>query len=72
MREAIRQGPKDLPTASLLITYIVSKALAISPLEVMKMPANMVMDFLYIHRNFEELKADTIEQEMKKVKKDGR
>jgi hypothetical protein len=29
----------------------------------------MVMDFLYIHRNFEELKADTIEQEMKKVKK---
>ena len=72
MREAIRQGPKDLPTASLLITYIVSKALAISPLEVMKMPANMVMDFLYIHRNFEELKADTIEQEMKKVNKNGK
>jgi hypothetical protein len=49
--------------------YTLSKALAISPLEIMKMPASMVMDFLYIHRNFEELKADTIEQEMKKVKK---
>jgi len=71
MRDAIRQGPKDLPTASLLITYTLSKALSISPLEIMKMPANMVMDFLYIHRNFEELKSDTIEQEMKKVKNSG-
>jgi len=69
MRDAVRRGPQDPRTVSLLITYTLSKALAISPLEIMKMPASMVMDFLYIHRNFEELKADTIEQEMKKVKK---
>jgi len=69
MRDAVRRGPKDPQTASLMITYTLSKALAISPIEIMKMPATMVMDFLYIHRNFEELKADTIEQEMKKVKK---
>lgn len=69
MRDAVRRGPQDPQTASLMITYSLSKALAISPIEIMKMPAEMVMDFLYIHRNFEELKADTIEQEMKKVKK---
>lgn len=69
MRDAVRKGVSDPRTASLLITYTLSKALSISPLEVMKMPANMVMDFLYIHRNVEELKADTLEQEMKKVKK---
>lgn len=69
MRDAVRRGPQDPQTASLMITYTLSKSLGISPLEIMKMPATMVMDFLYIHRNFEELKADTIEQEMKKVKK---
>lgn len=68
MRDAVRRGPKDPKTASLMINYTLSKALGISPMEIMKMPATMVMDFLYIHRNFEELKADTIEQEMKKVK----
>ena len=69
MRDAVRKGPTDASSASLLITYTLSKALSVSPLEIMKMPASMVMDFLYIHRNIEELKSDTLEQEMKKVKK---
>lgn len=68
MREAVRSGPKDLPTASLIITYTLSKALGISPLEIMQLPAKMVMDLLYIHRNIEELKADTLKKEMDKAK----
>ena len=61
-------GAKDPAMASLLITYTLSSALSISPLEVMQMPASMVMDFLYIHRNVEELKAEAINKEMNKVK----
>lgn len=59
----------DIESASLIILYTVSKALAISPLEVMQMPAKMVMDFLAIHQVVEEMKADEIEKISKKMKK---
>jgi len=68
MRKAVRQGEADLETSFLIITYTLATGMKISPLEIMKMPAKMVMDFLYLHRNIEEFKADTMEQEMKKVK----
>jgi hypothetical protein len=55
--------------AFLLITYTLSSALSISPLEIYKMPAELVMDLLYVHRNVEELKSDAISKEMKKIKK---
>ena len=58
----------DPSMASLLITYTLSSALSISPLEILKMPASLVMDLLYVHRNIEELKAETINKEMNKVK----
>ena len=38
---------------SLITVYSLSKALAISPLEVYKMPASLVTDLLAIHMEFE-------------------
>ena len=58
----------DPSMASLLITYTLSSALSISPLEILKMPASLVMDLLYVHRNVEELKAEAMNKEMNKVK----
>ena len=68
MRDALNGRSKGPAMASLLITYTLSSALSISPLEVMQMPASMVMDFLYIHRNVEELKAEAMNKEMNKAK----
>jgi len=68
VRDALNGRSKDPAMASLLITYTLSSALSISPLEVMQMPASMVMDFLYIHRNVEELKSEAMNKEMNKVK----
>lgn len=69
MRDAIRKGPSDYPTASLILTYTLSKALGISPLEIMQMPASLVQDLLYVHKNIEEFKADTMKAEMDKAKR---
>ena len=69
MRDALQGRSKDPSMAFLLITYTLSSALSISPLEIYKMPADLVMDLLYVHRNVEELKAETISKEMSKAKK---
>ena len=69
MRDAVRKGASDFPTASLILTYTLSKALGISPLEIMQMPASLVVDLLYVHKNIEEFKADTMKKEMDKVKR---
>jgi hypothetical protein len=68
VRDALKGRSNDPSMASLLITYTLSSALSISPLEILKMPANLVMDLLYVHRNVEELKAEAINNEVKKVK----
>ena len=69
MRDALQGRSKDPSMAFLLITYTLSSALSISPLEIYKMPADLVMDLLYVHRNVEELKAETISKEMSKARK---
>ena len=53
-------------TGVLLITYTLAKALAISPLEIQKMPAQMVIDLLMVHSEVEQYKADEMDKEMKK------
>ena len=68
MRDAIKYGKGDIATVSLIITYTLSKALAISPLEIMKMPASLVMDMLAIHKVVEEVKAEHIKRETDKAK----
>ena len=57
----------DPKVLSLITVYSLSKALAISPLEVYQMPASLVTDLLAIHMEFENLKAE----EMDKMQKDS-
>tara|TARA_R110001592_G_scaffold224032_4_gene479633 strand:+ start:8627 stop:8851 length:225 start_codon:yes stop_codon:yes gene_type:complete len=52
--------------ASKITVYLLAKALAISPLEVYKMPQSMVKDMLLIHGNMEKLKAEEMQKEVKK------
>jgi|TARA_B100001094_G_scaffold241129_1_gene236944 hypothetical protein len=49
----------------LIIVYTLAKALSISPLEVYKMPRNLVMDLLTVHGIFEEIKAEEISKASK-------
>ena len=56
-------SPKDI---SLIIVYTLAKALAISPLEIYKMPTSLVIDFLTVHKNVEMIKAEEMEKAMKK------
>ena len=62
----MRGGKTDPQTDILLITYTLAKALAISPLEIQKMPANMVIDLLMVHSEVEQYKADEMDKQMKK------
>jgi hypothetical protein len=67
IRNALKGGETTPKLASRITVYALSKALAISPLEVYKMPAEMVKEMLMIHGNFEQLKAEEMEKEMKKT-----
>tara|TARA_R100000315_G_C5203406_1_gene119882 strand:+ start:154 stop:306 length:153 start_codon:yes stop_codon:yes gene_type:complete len=48
--------------------YTLAQAFNISPLEVYKMPADLVKDMLIIHTVFKELESEEMEKHMKKVK----
>jgi hypothetical protein len=48
------------------MVYTLAKALAISPLEIYKMPASLVRDLLSVHYNVELLKSEEMEKAMKK------
>ena len=55
-----RKGsPQDM---SLIIVYSLSKALAISPLEIYKMPASLVMDLLSVHKIMMELEQEEMDK----------
>jgi len=55
-----RKGsPEDM---SLIIVYSLSKALAISPLEIYKMPASLVMDLLSVHKIMMELEQEEMDK----------
>ena len=62
MREVIRGKRNDPQRLSLVIVYTLAKALAISPLEIYKMPASLVSDLLIIHSEIETIKAEEIEK----------
>tara|TARA_R100001460_G_scaffold50975_2_gene89533 strand:+ start:228 stop:431 length:204 start_codon:yes stop_codon:yes gene_type:complete len=65
LRAALKGGQSDPKTVSLIIVYSLSKALGISPLEVYKMPANLIIDLLQVHQVFEEIKAEELEKASK-------
>ena len=68
IRDAIRGRKTDPEIVSLITVYSLSKALAISPLEVYQMPARLVRDMLMVHGEVEQYKADEMDKEMKKRK----
>ena len=50
------------------MVYSLAIAFSISPLEVYKMPANLVIDLLTLHTEVEKYKAEETEKQMKKGK----
>ena len=58
-----------MKTASQMVVYSLAKAFNISPMEVYKMPSDMVMDFLSIHSIIEGQKAEEMNKKMKNVKR---
>ena len=58
----------DPQTVSLIMVYTLSKALAISPLEVYKMPLSLAKDLLTVHGITEKIKHEEIEKVRKQVK----
>ena len=67
MKTVIKSGKATPQDAVLIMTYMLAKALAISPLEIQKMPATMVRDLLAIHYAVEVVKAEEMEKTMKKA-----
>jgi len=68
VRSAFKGNESDPKTISLIVVYSLAKALAISPLEVYKMPVSLVKDLLSVHFVAEELKAEEIEKATKGIK----
>ena len=54
--------------ASRIAVYSLAKALAISPLEVYSLPAELFQDMLMIHGEVEQMKFNEMEKEMNKHK----
>ena len=63
MKAAIKGGKATPKDASLIVVYSLAKALAISPLEIYKMPATLVQDLLGVHWAFESLKLEEMEKQ---------
>tara|TARA_R100001082_G_scaffold102310_2_gene72306 strand:+ start:453 stop:641 length:189 start_codon:yes stop_codon:yes gene_type:complete len=57
-----------MKTASQMIVYSLAKAFSISPMEVYKMPSDMIMDFLSIHSIVEDERAQEMDKQMKSQK----
>lgn len=71
IKGALKGKNSDPKIVSLIIVYTLSKALAISPLEVYKMPVSLVKDLLTVHSNMEMLKAEELEKAQKKAERMG-
>ena len=67
IKGAIRGKETTPKIASLMVVYMLSKALAISPLEVYKMPASLVQDLLTIHGTVKELESEEMDKMQKKA-----
>lgn len=68
MRRALRGGQTTPKISSQLIVYSIAQAFSISPLEVYKMPAELVMDMLRIHKEVKQLEAEEYEKAQKQIK----
>ena len=68
MREVIKGKKQDPKILSLIAVYSLAKALAISPLEIYKMPQSLVTNLLIIHTEIETLKAEEMDKINKEMK----
>tara|TARA_R110000744_G_scaffold53351_3_gene113979 strand:- start:1433 stop:1645 length:213 start_codon:yes stop_codon:yes gene_type:complete len=68
LRRALNGGKSSFEVTSLIIVYSLSQALHISPLEVYKMPAQLVIDLLQLHKLVKEKEGEEMDKAMKKVK----
>lgn len=68
MREVIKGKKQDPEILSLITVYSLAKALAISPLEIYKMPQSLVSNLLIIHTEIETLKAEEMDKISKEMK----
>mgnify|MGYP003628663065 FL=1 len=68
MKRVLRGGKAEPKDASLIVVYTLAKALAISPLEIYKMPASLVQDLLSVHTAFLQIEAEQMDKQMKKHK----
>jgi len=69
IRGALKGKESNPKVISLIIVYTLSKALAISPLEVYKMPVSLVQDLLMVHGNMELLKSEELDKVQKKAER---
>lgn len=65
IRDCLRGRESNPQTISLITVYTLSKALAISPLEIYKMPISLVKDLLSVHMEFETIKSEEIDKMQK-------
>jgi hypothetical protein len=71
IRDALKGKKADPKTISLIMVYSLSSALSISPLEVYKMPVELVKDLLSVHSNIEKMKMEEMERAENKAKGAG-
>lgn len=62
MRIAVKGGETSPSTAMLIMTYALAKDLAISPLEIYKMPFSLVQDLLRTSRAFKEMEQEELDK----------
>ena len=72
IKDCLRGKESSPQTISLVTVYSLSKALAISPLEVYKMPVHLVKDLLQVHMTFETLKSEEMEKMQKDMERKSR
>jgi len=71
IRDALKGKKADPKTVSLIMVYSLSSALSISPLEVYKMPVELVKDLLSVHSSIEKMKMEEMEKAENKAKGAG-
>ena len=62
----MKGNPVHPKYASLIMVYTLSSALSISPLEIYKMPANLVKELLMVHYNMKLLEKEELDRIQKK------
>ena len=72
IKDCLRGKESSPQTISLVTVYSLSKALAISPLEIYKMPVYLVKDLLQVHMTFETLKSEEMEKMQKDMERKSR